>query len=114
MHQFDNDDIVEAFVTAVTSAYDPHTSYMSKSTFKNFLITPNVGATFRFFISKWVTVSAGFRDYVFVDQFEAQDRMEVNGDLAKDNADSALINNIVFQLGVSLWIPPTFEYTTFR
>ena len=50
MHQFSNDDIVQAFVTAVTSSYDPHTSYMSKTTFKNFLISmtlqlEGIGAT---------------------------------------------------------------------
>ena len=33
---------------------------------------------------------------------------------AKDNADSALINNVMFQIGVSLWFPTSFEYTTFR
>ena len=38
MHQFDSDDVLELFVTAVTSSYDPHTSYFSKSTFENFLI----------------------------------------------------------------------------
>ena len=30
------------------------------------------------------------------------------------NADSAFINNVMFQLSVSFWLPPTFEYTTFR
>ncbi len=38
MHQFDSDDVLELFVTAVTSSYDPHTTYFSKSTFENFLI----------------------------------------------------------------------------
>jgi outer membrane beta-barrel protein len=82
--------------------------------FKNFLITPNVGASMRFFVSKWMTVDFGIRDYIFVDKFEAASRMEVSGAAAKDNADSALINNVIFQAGVSFWIPPSFEYTTFR
>jgi carboxyl-terminal processing protease len=38
MHQFDNEDIVEAFVTSVTMGYDPHTTYFSKSRYENFLI----------------------------------------------------------------------------
>lgn len=82
--------------------------------FKNFLITPNVGASMRFFIFKWLTVNVGIRDYVFVDRFEATDRTEISGDAAKNNADSSLINNVVFQAGVSFWLPPSFEYTTFR
>jgi outer membrane beta-barrel protein len=82
--------------------------------FTNFLITPNVGASMRFFVTKFLTVNAGIRDYVFVDKFEAVGRTEVNGDLAKENADSSLINNVVFQAGLSFWFPTSFEYTTFR
>lgn len=82
--------------------------------FKNFLITPNVGASMRFFVTKFLTVNAGIRDYVFVDQFEAIDRTEMSGDAAKENADSSLINNVVFQAGISFWFPMSFEYTTFR
>lgn len=82
--------------------------------FKNFLVTPNVGGSMRFFITKWLTVNVGIRDYIFVDKFEDAMRTEVSGDAAKANADSKLINNVVFQAGVSFWLPPTFEYTTFR
>lgn len=82
--------------------------------FKNFLITPNVGASMRFFISRFLTVNIGLRDYVFVDKYEATSRMEVSGDAAKENADSALVNNVMFQAGVSFWFPMSFEYSTFR
>lgn len=82
--------------------------------FKNTLITPNVGFSLRFFISRFLTVNAGIRDYVFVDKFESVNRTEPSGDIAKGNADSALVNNIMFQAGVSFWFPMSFEYTTFR
>jgi outer membrane beta-barrel protein len=82
--------------------------------FKNILITPNVGAAMRFFLTKFLTVHVGIRDYVFVDKFEAVGRTEVSGDAAKDNASSALINNVVFQAGLSFWFPTSFKYTTFR
>lgn len=82
--------------------------------FKSILITPNVGGSMRFFINRFLTVNAGIRDYVFVDKFEAVSRMEPNGDIAKNSADSALVNNIMFQAGVSFWFPMSFEYTTFR
>ncbi len=82
--------------------------------FKNFLITPNVGVSMRFFLTKFLTVNIGVRDYVFVDRFEAVGRTEVSGDAARDNASSALINNVMFQAGISFWFPTSFRYTTFR
>jgi outer membrane beta-barrel protein len=85
--------------------------------FTNILITPNVGASMRFFLFKWLTVNVGLRDYLFVDKYEPVDRsdtMYADPDDAKEHADSAFINNVMFQLSVSFWLPPTFEYTTFR
>jgi outer membrane beta-barrel protein len=83
--------------------------------FTNFLIQPNVGASMRFFLTKWLTVSAGIRDYVFYDKFEPVDReMYATADEARDHATGSLINNVMFQLGVSFWLPTSFEYTTFR
>ena len=38
MHQKSNDDLLEYYLTAIANAYDPHTSYMSPSTFENFMI----------------------------------------------------------------------------
>jgi outer membrane beta-barrel protein len=83
--------------------------------FTNLLIQPNVGANMRFFLAKWLTVNVGVRDYIFIDKFEPQDRtMYPTASLASDHADSGFINNIMFQIGLGFWIPPSFEYTTFR
>jgi outer membrane beta-barrel protein len=82
--------------------------------FTNILITPNLGASMRFFLTKFLTINLGVRDYVFVDKFEAVNRTEISGDAAKENASSAFINNVMFQAGLSLWFPMSFEYTTFR
>ena len=38
MHQFDSEDVIELYVTSVTTSYDPHTTYMSKGSFENFMI----------------------------------------------------------------------------
>lgn len=38
MHQTDSDELLEMYLTAVTTSYDPHTTYMSPSTYDNFLI----------------------------------------------------------------------------
>ncbi len=85
--------------------------------FTNLLIMPNIGASMRFFLAKWLTVNLGIRDYVFYDKFEPTDRsptMNATADQAKSNADGSLINNVMFQVGLSFWLPTSFEYTTFR
>jgi carboxyl-terminal processing protease len=38
MHQTDSDDLLEMYLTAMTSSYDPHTTYMSRRSFENFEI----------------------------------------------------------------------------
>jgi len=85
--------------------------------FTNLLIEPNIGVNMRFFITKWLTLQLGLRDYIFLDHFEPTDRSpkkDPTSDEAKADADSSLINNIMFQIGLSFWLPTSFEYTTFR
>jgi outer membrane beta-barrel protein len=86
--------------------------------FTTLLIMPNVGANMRFFLAKWLTVNVGVRDYMFIDKFEPTERIEggmnASADEAKDNATSSFINNVMFQIGISFWLPTSFEYTTFR
>lgn len=85
--------------------------------FTNLLIMPNVGASMRFFLSRWLTINLGIRDYVFYDHYEPRNRSEImfaTAADAKSNAEGSLVNNVMFQIGVSFWIPTTFEYTTFR
>lgn len=38
MHQTDSDELLEMYLTALTSSFDPHTTYMSKSSLENFRI----------------------------------------------------------------------------
>jgi len=50
MTQFDNDDVIEMYITSITTSFDPHTTYMSKSSFVNFQINMSlelegIGAT---------------------------------------------------------------------
>ncbi len=85
--------------------------------FTNLLIQPNLGASMRFFVAKWLTINVGVRDYLFIDKFEPTNRaigMNDTAEEAKENADSAFINNVMFQVGLSFWLPTSFEYTTFR
>ena len=50
MHQYDNEDVVELFISAMTAGFDPHTSFMSRATYENFRINfelqlEGIGAT---------------------------------------------------------------------
>ena len=50
MHQMDTEDVIERYISAVTTSFDPHTSYMSKKTYDNFIISmglelEGIGAT---------------------------------------------------------------------
>ncbi len=87
--------------------------------FTNLLIEPNVGVNMRFFLAKWLTINFGIRDYIFYDHFEPTDRPGMNNETAtaqgaSDHSDGALINNVMFQIGLSFWLPTSFEYTTFK
>lgn len=50
MQQTDTEDVIEMYVTALTNSFDPHTSYMSRRSFENFVISlslelEGIGAT---------------------------------------------------------------------
>ena len=38
MGQFDSEEVIEMYLTAMTTSFDPHSTYFSKSTFDNFMI----------------------------------------------------------------------------
>ena len=38
MHQLDTEDVIERYISAITTSFDPHTSYMSNKTYENFII----------------------------------------------------------------------------
>jgi carboxyl-terminal processing protease len=38
VHQMDSEDVIEQYLTSITSSFDPHTSYMSHKSFDNFMI----------------------------------------------------------------------------
>jgi hypothetical protein len=80
----------------------------------NLLIAPNIGFQARVFVTDWITLDLGVKDYIFVDKFESVNRRMADLEDAKANATTQLINNIMFTAGFSFWIPTSFQYTTFR
>jgi carboxyl-terminal processing protease len=63
MHQLDTEDVVERYISAVTNSFDPHTSYMSKKTYDNFIIMmglelEGIGATLQGTDDGYTTIKA--------------------------------------------------------
>jgi outer membrane beta-barrel protein len=81
----------------------------------NDLLTANVALGTRFFLFDWMTVNFAFRDYIMADKFEPTDRMP-GQDVAtvKANADSKLVNNVMFYAGVGIYLPAKFQYKSPR
>jgi outer membrane beta-barrel protein len=83
--------------------------------FKNTLLTPNVGLGSRFFLFDWLTVNFALRDYIMADKFE---RVPNPNDPPMQptaaNAESALVNNVMFYVGVGMYLPAKFQYKSPR
>ncbi|MBW2733355.1 MAG: outer membrane beta-barrel domain-containing protein [Deltaproteobacteria bacterium] len=83
--------------------------------FTNWSLTFPVGGGARFFFTKWLAAQVSLRDYLMIDRFEKPGRTLTNGDDAKENESEAVfVHNILFTVGVSIFFPLDFKYTTFR
>jgi outer membrane beta-barrel protein len=85
------------------------------ATFKNVSITPNIAVGGRFFLFDALTVNYSVRDYIVLDKFEPTNRMP--GEpiaTVKANAEGKMVHNIMFYLGVGLYLPTKFQYKTAR
>jgi outer membrane beta-barrel protein len=86
--------------------------------FTNYNIAPNVFIGGRFFFARWLSLHFEVKDYIFNDHFEPG-RIGPNGtpltiDQVKAAAPSGIVNNIVFNIGLSFWLPTDFEYKTVK
>jgi len=92
----------------------------SRLAFTNTDLTPNVGIGGRFFIADWLSLNYSFRDYILPDKFEPrQNGAMANPEITtsaeeKAQAQSQLVNNIVFSVGVGFYLPTKFQYKTPR
>jgi outer membrane beta-barrel protein len=94
--------------------------------FTTLALTPNAAIGGRFFLFDWLTVNYAVRDYVIVDKFEPANRgdpdpanptgprLYASAADAKANADGQLVHNIMFYLGVGVFLPTKFQYKTPR
>jgi outer membrane beta-barrel protein len=85
--------------------YDPFTN--------DFTLTFPVGLGGRLFLTKWLAIQAAFRSYILLDKFEPTTRTDdVEAD--KSNASTDIVNNMMFNVGFSFFLPTSFKYSTFR
>lgn len=84
--------------------------------FQSWSLTIPIGLGGRFFFTKWLAAQISFRDYMLVDRFEKTGRTQQEAQKAIDakETETRFINNLVFTVGVSVFFPLDFKYTTFR
>jgi outer membrane beta-barrel protein len=83
--------------------------------FQNTDLTPNVGIGSRFFLFDWLTINFALRDYITPDKFEPYpDTSYTTSAQAKANAQSELVNNVMFYVGAGFYLPAKFQYKTPR
>lgn len=81
----------------------------------NDLLTANVAVGSRFFLFDWLTVNFAVRDYIMADKFEPTSRTStMTVAQVKANADSKLVQNVMFYAGVGMYLPARFQYKSPR
>ena len=94
----------------------------------NMNICPHIAISTRMFVTDWLALSIGLRDYIFLDKFEPLNRHNYvpagsaagtpGGTMtlqeAKANASSSLTQNVMVFGSVGFFLPPSFSYKTPR
>jgi outer membrane beta-barrel protein len=87
----------------------------SSASFKNNILTPNVALGSRFFLTDWITVNFALRMFILPDKFEAVPNPPSNTpEEAKAMGNSQLAYNVMFNIGVGIYLPTKFQYKTPR
>jgi outer membrane beta-barrel protein len=75
----------------------------------------NIGIGLRIFFNRWLAANLELRDYIFVEKLENLDdgsNLSAEEKLDESNwyGDSQLTNNVQAQVGISIFLPTSFEY----
>jgi len=97
--------------TRPKAVVDP--DYRIFTEFETKLSMVNPGLGFRIFISKWLTVFAEARDYIYLEKLE-----NLRVGLGKEREDKSkwvddsptIVNNVLVSVGMSIFFPFSFEY----
>jgi hypothetical protein len=75
------------------------------------MVNPGIG--FRVFVSKWLTVFAEMRDYIYLEKLEnlqvaLGDAREKKSGWLEDSP--TIVNNVLVSVGMTIFFPFSFEY----
>jgi len=78
----------------------------------NFDVLWHIDLGTRLFLTKWLTIHAYLKDYMFIDQFEPTNRDPALMCRLPPGSTfvSQFVNNLVFGVGVGMYLPTNFEY----
>lgn len=100
---------IEAGIGAMQSQWIPRDPANEAAT--NFLVQGHVGIGTRLFLTKWLVIHAYLKDYLFADKYEPSDRTAFGTAVPPDNEFvSAFVQNVVFGVGVGMFLPTSFDY----
>jgi len=91
----------------------------------NLDIMPHLGISTRMFLTNWLALSIGIRDYIFLDKFEPLNRdtwrdtpgatpRTLSASEAKAHSNSSLTQNVMVFGSIGFYLPPSFQYKTPR
>jgi hypothetical protein len=70
----------------------------------------NAGGGLKIFFTRWLAAILEVRDYIFIDQLENLSEAANPQDKSQWLGEDSLTNNVQAQLGLSMFIPFSFEY----
>jgi outer membrane beta-barrel protein len=76
----------------------------------NYDVTWHVDIGTRLFLTKWLAIHAFLKDYMFIDEFEPASRMDIGTTKPLPPGNALFVQNIVFGVGVGMFLPTGFEY----
>jgi outer membrane beta-barrel protein len=75
----------------------------------NYDVFGQIQVGMRLFLTKWLAIHAYLKDQLFADSFEPSSRMDAAGQ-PLPKGDSSFVQNIMFGVGVGMFLPTGFEY----
>src|SRR6185369_17807448 len=100
---------IEAGLGAMQSQWIPRDP--ANDSTSNFLVQGHVGIGTRLFLTKWLVIHAYLKDYLFADKYEPVDRSAFGHAVPpEDKFVSTFVQNVVFGVGVGMFLPTSFDY----
>jgi outer membrane beta-barrel protein len=94
---------IQAGLGVIQTEWIPRDPAQTSAT--NFNVMWHIDIGIRTFLTKWLVIQAYLKDYMFIDSYEPPQRTSPN-----DPGVTQFVNNLVFGVGVGMFLPTSFEY----